>query len=258
MRQCPGHKVSAQARGCRHGGARTAHKPWPAPALPWWHTGTEVTTARVRPWSHTGAFGTALPPAPALKHPFERDNSHRLSWGEAANVKTIHEGEVEIFHRNLLCVENWVSDEMKASVKSASSFPAVLIFHQKIKEKNTLSQFLSHFFFLFQLLLATGYKRYFGSLPLFLRFQIFSFLLKIRDPARGTQAAGEPPAALAPCSPHPGQHRAAVPTLSTFTFYTWISLPMGCCWPRGHLRAAHFLSSALSITRGNSEIRSAN
>lgn len=161
-------KCAGQGLQARRGSHRA---PWPAPALPWWHTGTEVTTARVRPWSHTGALGTALPPAPALKHPFERDNSHRLSWGEAANVKTIHEGEVEIFHRNLLCVENWVSDEMKASVKSASSFPAVLIFHQKIKEKNTLSQFLSHFFFFFSFFWPQAIKDILGLFHFFSGFR---------------------------------------------------------------------------------------
>lgn len=53
-------------------------------------------------------------------------------------------------------------------------FPAVLIFHQKIKEKNAVTVSFP-IFFPFQFLLAKGYKRYFGSLSHF--FQVFNFQL---------------------------------------------------------------------------------
>lgn len=81
---------------------------------------------------------------PSSKHPLEHRDSQRHPWEKAADIQTTRKGEVEILHRNLLCVENWVSNEMKASVRSAPS-PAALIFHQKIKEKKHC-QFLSQFF----------------------------------------------------------------------------------------------------------------
>lgn len=104
---------------------------------------------------------------------------------------------MEIFHRNLLCVENWVSDEMKASVKSASSFPAVLIFHQKIKEKNTLSQFLSHFFFFFSFFWPQAIKDILG---------LFHFFSGFRFSAPCCLGSLQPSPRAAPCcSAHP-QH----------------------------------------------------
>lgn len=80
-------------------------------------------------------------------------------------------------------MENWVFNKMKAS---AFFFPTVLIFHQKIKEKNTVTVSFP-IFFPFQFLLAKGYKRYFGSLPQFFRFLIFSFLMQTWDPLWGIQ-----------------------------------------------------------------------
>lgn len=53
-------------------------------------------------------------------------------------------------------------------------------FHQKIKEKNTVTVSFP-IFFPFQFLLAKGYKRYFGSLPQLFRFYIFSFLMQTWD-----------------------------------------------------------------------------
>lgn len=131
---------------------------------------------------------------------------------------------------------------MKASVRSAS-FPAVLIFHQKIKEKNTLSQFLSQFFFfvcifffnffLFQLLLAKGDERYFGSLPHFLRLHVFSFLMKTRDAAQILHSTDSSLQPWAPCSPHPTQHSPLAAPFCTrilgFSTPPWSYCPSAAC-----------------------------
>lgn len=105
----------------------------------------------------------------------------------AASAETIHEGEGRGGNFPLkptFCGK--LGFQQNESKCFFFFFPAVLIFHQKIKEKNAVTVSFP-IFFLFSFFWPKAIKDILGPSHIFFRFLIFSFLMQTWDPLWGIQ-----------------------------------------------------------------------